>query len=291
MRRLARGRGRNAGSALSFRGSRFVKRIRRIMRGAKPSKSIQQHVVITGLRPYGAPTTTQNSNTFDPTTNASLKFDPRFNMAVGPNPQNISMEYALLSDRVYIKGIKVNLNIESSDYLGDVVSTQENAWRFQILQTLGNQSATVNSDVTGQWMIPNTTQTNVWSPPLNYGQNWNLNNVLTIARNSAWDKRYNRVLDTGWKHIRPVQRPGGDTPYYSNNLPETVNTGPYQAYEFPYKHYEWWIPINKTYELNNNGTINGWQSWNMCLFGTFQQGFQPQYSICNAVYYCDGGAG
>lgn len=179
---------------------------------------------------------------------------------------------------MYITGIKVYVTIERTEP-PSLFSAMDQLWRFQINQTIGNQSAVVDGDVIAQWKIPSPNSLGLFVDPTPFGTNHYVNLCKTTPRDKVWDKTYNRVLDTGWKSYKPKFTAG------------IINiTG---APTFQYKHevHEYWIPVKRTYELNNNGTVEGWRSWNFAIFGTWPDiTVAPAFSLKCSMYYRSGGS-
>lgn len=183
-----------------------------------------------------------------------------------------------MANTVYITGMKVYLIQEHSDVTGTITPYNQ-FYRFQINQSLGNTSATVDGGLIEQFQIPDPANLGEWVAPTSFGTEGNVNACLTTPRDKCWDKKYNRVLDTGWKLLRPKFSPG------------IVNITGAPTFQYKYKKESFWIPINRTYELNNNGTVNGWRSWNFALFGTWvNANTTPDFSIKVAMYYKSGGS-
>lgn len=280
--KLKRGRGPLMGGVRRPRMSKFAGRVTKIVRGTKPPKCQPQAYMSGELNPARAQydytaNASYNSNSF-----TGLQFNPRFQVSQGSNSTtNGNNDLTVSSDNVFIKGIKVHLTVNRNDITTTDYRTQ--AFRFQINQTIGNTGNSVDDEILSQFWVPDPTSDDGYVPPTPIG-NDAYETAVCIPRNKELDHKYNRVLDTQWKPYKAVQR-GNPQPF---DIDGDISLGA-PIYEYPMKHWSWWIPINRGFVINANGTIDGWRTWNNAIFGTWDTtGNAPDFSICYSMYYCDG---
>lgn len=175
-------------------------------------------------------------------------------------------------DSVFIKGIRIRLVYSEND--AGTTASFANYWRFCLCQVNSNDQDPIQMDA-DDW-------NKVWR---NDDSSLITGSAQGIVRNAflAYKAReemgtYKIIRDSGWKQ--------GHTFVCPNQITDPTNPLFQGTFSVKPGGLSWYLPINRRYNLTENGTLNNWKIINWALFGTWPDfNNSPDFQMRMDLYY------
>lgn len=174
-------------------------------------------------------------------------------------------------DTVYLKGIRIKVCSSENDF--QTTAGYPNYWRF--LCCVVNSNDGVEPNMTSQqwgsiWRCEASASTS--------GNGRQLRNTFMALRDRENMGTYKIIRDTKWKAMKPVMLP----PYVTDPLEEGFQA----SFAYTPMGVDWYIPINKRYQLMSNGTLKNFKEINWALMGTWLNTSEcPDFELRVDMFY------